>query len=287
MFVAVGHQGVRLSSPNGIDWQHQQTGKEGEVYLDIVYGAERFVAVGTYGGSNLFAVTENGQDWKTTTKDGKYSVRTQGIGFDGQKFWATGGDPGSVGDSKPVVINSADGNEWSDYQSIVGKNILRRITHGDDLWVGVGDRGRRSFSKDGLLWQDVPNTKAIDTLVDVGYGNGMFVGVGLHGLRMSTRDGLTWTDRQVGEEGQHLNTILWADDRFVAIGTGVTYTSTDGSTWQQHANDNPPLSATYGDGVFVGAAWKGRMLHSTDAVRWRQVFKCAQHVEALSFGKPA
>ena len=70
-----------------------------------------------------------------------------------------------------------------------------------------------------------PDVKAIDTLVDLTFGGGVFVGVGLHGLRMSTRDGLAWGHRQVGEEGEHLNSVVWTGDRFVAVGAGATYES--------------------------------------------------------------
>ena len=58
--------------------------------------------------------------------------------------------------------------------------------------------------------------------VDVAFGNGVFVGVGLHGLRMATRDGLKWTHRQTGEEGEHLNSVVYANGKFVAVGVGAT-----------------------------------------------------------------
>ncbi len=45
--------------------------------------------------------------------------------------------------------------------------MLRRVAFGNELFVAVGDRGRRSVSKDGREWTDTPNIKAIDTLIDV------------------------------------------------------------------------------------------------------------------------
>jgi hypothetical protein len=130
----------------------------------------------------------------------------------------------------------------------------------------------------------VPNTKAVDTLIDVAFGNGVFAGVGLNSLRMTTRDGKTWTDPVRGEEGEHLNTIIWAGDRFVAIGMGVTYSSPDGATWKREENKDAPLTAAFGQNIFVGTNWKGRLLYSKDAVEWRQVFKSDYHFEAVTFG---
>lgn len=284
LFVAVGHQGQRLISTNGIDWSNLQTGKEGEVYRAVYFGNGRYVAVGTYGGNNIFAASSDGVTWQTFSKDAHYSTYIRGLGFGNGGFIALGGDPGSVGDSKPFIMTSKDGAAWTDATPIQGKNILRRITFGNGLFVGVGDRGLCSMSKDGRDWTDAANVKAVDTLIDVAFGNGVFVGVGLNGLRMTTRDGVTWTPPVRGEEGEHLNTIVWAADRFVAIGMGVTYSSADGSEWKRQENKDAPLTAAFGKGVFVGSNWKGRLLFSKDAVTWREVYKSEDHFEAVAFG---
>ena len=65
-----------------------------------------------------------------------------------------------------------------------------------------------------------PGAKAADSLIDVAYGNGVFAGGGMHGLRMRSTDGLNWTDRATGEEGEHINSILWDGRQFVGIGQG-------------------------------------------------------------------
>ena len=78
--------------------------------------------------------------------------------------------------------------------------------------------------------------------------------------------------------------MIWTGDRFVAVGQGATYFSPDGLEWTRKENQDPPLIATYGAGVFVGTNWKGRILHSKDAIDWRQVHKAEYHLEALSFG---
>lgn len=284
LFVAVGHNGLRLMSANGVDWKSPQLGKEGEIYIAAGFGAGRFVAIGSYGGSNIHAASTDGAAWKTGTKDAKYSHYLRGLGFGRGQFLGLGGDPGAVGSSAPFAVFSTDGVDWTSPHSIPGKNILRRVAFGNDRFVAVGDRGRRAASPDGKEWQDAPQVKAIDTLVDVAFGNGVFVGVGLHGLRMRTADGLTWTDRQVGEEGEHLNSVLWAGDRFVGIGMTATYTSPDGVTWKRQATQNGPMSAAFGAGVFVGTRWKGRIVHSNDAMNWREVHKSDHHVEAAAFG---
>ncbi len=167
----------------------------------------------------------------------------------------------------------------------LGRNIIRRLAFGKKLIVGVGDRGRRAASRDGgKSWQDAPDSRAIDTLADVAFGGERFVGVGLNGLRMSSHDGITWSTPQRGDEGEHLNSIVWNGEHFVAVGAGATYFSSDGEQWERQPNADAPLTVAYGGGVFVGLHWQGRIFLSTDALRWRQVFKGERHFEAVCFG---
>lgn len=284
LFIAAGHNGMRLVSEDGATWKNEQLGKDGEVYRGAAVCNGWAVAVGTYGGNNIFAATRDGTAWKTGSKDGKYANYVRGLATGKDTFLAVGGDPGSVGSSRPFVLLSPDGVTWTDFVMIPGKNIIRRVAFGNGLYVGVGDRGRRAASADGKDWKDAPGVKAIDTLVDIAFGAGVFVGVGLHGLRMSSKDGLIWTDRQTGEEGEHLNSVVFAGGRFVAVGTGATWFSPDGLKWERKPNKDAPQIVAFGNGAFVGAKWKGRILRSTDALEWREVRKCEHHVEAVAFG---
>src|SRR3954447_22474935 len=196
LFVAVGLDGLRLSSADGSTWGDKQTGREGESYRAVAVGNGLCVAVGSFGGDNILASTGDGKTWKTGKHEAKYVKYMRGLCFGSGQFMALGGDPGSVGSSKPFMMFSKDGLTWDGPFDVPGKHMLRRAAWGGGRFVAVGDRGRRATSKDGKEWADAPETKATDTLVDVTFGNGVFVGVGLHGLRTSTADGLKWTAKQ-------------------------------------------------------------------------------------------
>lgn len=284
LYIAVGLDGLRLSSADGKTWAHAQTGKEGESYRAAAFGKGLCVAVGSYGGDNILATTADGKAWKTGKHEAKYVNFIRGLAFGKDRFLALGGDPGSVGSSKPFTLFSVDGLTWDGPHDVGGKHMLRRAAWGDGRFVAVGDRGRRATSPDGKAWQDAAETKAIDTLVDVAFGNGVFVGVGLHGLRMATRDGLMWTHRQTGDEGEHLNSVVYAGGKFVAVGVGATYTSADGETWSRAANGTAPQVVAHAGGVFVGAAWKGRLFASADGVTWTETHKAERHVLAVAAG---
>jgi len=282
LFVGVGQNGTRISSADGTEWKNVQIGKEGEGFSAVAFGNGVFAVIGGYGyGKTLNAMTTDGVTWKIMPSD-KRGFRSMIFGK-GQ-FFAFGGDAGQVGDAKPVVGTSTDGVTWTDAKPISGRFVLRRFAYGNDIFVGVGDRGRRSMSADGLDWKDAQKIKAIDTLVDVAFGNGVFAGVGLHGLRCSTKDGVTWSEPQRGIEGEHLNAIVFADGKFVAVGAGATFTSADGETWTRTPNQNAPLTCVYGGGVFIGTNWRGRILKSTDGVAWTEVMKVEHHVGSIAYG---
>jgi hypothetical protein len=284
LFIAVGQNGQRITSENGTEWINSQAGKEGETWRVIASGGGRFVAAGNFGGTNIFGATSDGVTWEFSKHEGNYSRFVRGIIFHDGKFVALGGDPGSVGAAKPFALISSDGKTWSGLIEIPGKFILRRFAVGNGQIVGVGDRGRRAVSADGRTWKDAEAVKAIDTMVDVTFGAGRFVGVGLNGLRMTSDDGLNWYNRLTGDEGEHLNSVLWTGSQFVAVGAGATFFSADGFAWQRTPNQDAPLTVAYGNGAYVGLNWKGRILHSTDALAWREVFKCVNNLESVAFG---
>src|SRR4051812_42445630 len=91
MFIAAGEQGLRMSSSDGVNWKNIQSGKEGEIYRAACFGNGRVVAVGTYGGNSIFAVSSDGEKWQISSKDGKYKLSVRGVGFGDGKFLAIGG----------------------------------------------------------------------------------------------------------------------------------------------------------------------------------------------------
>jgi hypothetical protein len=284
MFLAVGHNGLRMTSKDGQTWNKPELGKEGQVFRSAAFGNGHMVTVGSFGGKNIMASSPDGTKWELGERDAKYSIYFRGLAFGSGTFMAIGGDPGSVGSAKPFVAFSQDGVQWEENTSIEGKYMLRRVAYGKNMWVGVGDRGRLASSPDGKMWKDSEGTKAIDTLVDVAFGADVFVGVGLNGLRRVSVDGVKWSDPVHGQEGEHLNSIVFAGRQFVAVGAGATYFSFDGKEWKRVPNENAPTFAVFGGGVFVGTAWRGRMMRSVDGVVWKDVHKCDYPVEAVAFG---
>ena len=283
-FIAFGQQGIRLASADGRVWSEPVLEKE-KYYIRVCgYAAGRYVACATYGSKWIMFTSEDGLAWK---KSAEIEARETGdrlndICFGNDRLLIVGGN----GDGHwASSATSADGLKWNGPKRFDKQALLMRVGFGDGKFVAVGYKGRVAVSTDGQSWTDAEPLGELDTFIDIAYGNGVFVGAGLHGLRMVSTDGLHWTDRVVGEEGEHINSLLFTGEQFVGVGLGATFNSADGRDWQRMPNQNAPVVSAFGNGVFVGTRWKGRILHSTDAIEWTEVLKTPEHVNGVFFPK--
>lgn len=114
-------------------------------------------------------------------------------------------------------------------------------------------------------------------LLSVAYGSGQFVAVGEQGLQLTSTDGINWSQRLLANGS---NKVMFANDRFYAIGQSDVFTSTDGLTWlsADHSasmcdteveNDNYLQHMAYGANRLLVTSSTGCMKASTDnGVTW-------------------
>jgi len=275
-YLAVGHNGIRMSSKDGRKWTDPQTA-DGKYFRTVAFGNGTAIAVG----KRDYSVTKDGLNWSKPQNLPKGGNGIVFLTFGAGRFIGVGTD---VNYNGTTFYYTEDGQNWSKPTDQKGKGLLRMVW-GDGQFVAVGGSGRIARSKDGEKWEDAPDTKPIDTLIDVAYGDGNYVGVGLHGLRMWSDDGLKWRFKQRGLEGEHFNSVVWTGEKFVAVGNGGTIESPNGRSWERTPNENAPLACCYGDGVFVGSHWRGRVLRSTDGYKFDEVLKLDDHVDAIIYAE--
>ena len=281
-FLAVGRMGLRLSSQDGQSWSNPLMAKDPHTLNSIASGNGCAVVVGMAGtGNNVFYRSTDLTRWESQTKPSDYVFMMRHVAFGGGQFMALLSG-GVNGEDAGVAQLSSDGQNWGERLKRA-KRSLNRVRFYGGKWVGIGSHGLKSVSSDGKTWQDAPDQTASDTLIDLAYGKGVYVGVGLNGLRLSSPDGLRWGNRQIGEEGEHIHAVVFTGREFVGVGLGATYISADGLSWTRKPNKDAPVCCAYGHGLFVGAAYKGRILVSRDAVTWKQVIKCDQHIQSIAF----
>ncbi len=292
VFIATGENGLRLLSKDGINWTHQATDREGVLLRHACFINGRCVTAGRYGGDQLAWTTSDGLTWDKIKLDGRpYVTRVDFLFAESDHITAVVGEDGET----PGAMTSTDGKTWSprvpitaDRKGMKHDAHLRRIASGNGRLVVIGDYGARLVRPaDARLFQIDQKASATDTLIDIAFGNGVFVGAGLHGLRMRSEDGFQWTDRVLGEEGEHINAMIFDGKQFVGIGQGATYISPDGKDWTRTPNENAPTSAVFGGGVYVGSLWPGKLLKSTDGIAWSQVHESPHHVLGFAYGRLA
>ena len=104
------------------------------------------------------------------------------------------------------------------------------LTHGDSVYVAVGQYGLVMTSADGLSWTN-SNSGLTNNLHGVAYGNGTFVAVGDGGFAATASDDVIWTAHDTGLSG-HFSNVRFVNNQFVAVGAdGLVATSANGVTW--------------------------------------------------------
>jgi RHS repeat-associated protein len=277
IFIAVGNNGVIMTSPDGINWTYQTSNTSENLY-GVAYDMYA-LAVGENGtalysflfctdwtpvypeintNNTLFCVAEesNVSDWVVAGANGTIFTLT---GYGGhwtdrsvnisQTFY--GVDyliyykyiiVGSGG----VLFTSDGGSSWTKRASGTSQT-LRGVAFGYPVSVAVGDNGVILTSEDDINWTS--RTSAINTsLTSVVYcsfinGKRVFVAVGKKGKILTSPDGIVWTSRSSGVRND-LSGVTYDkfNGRLVAVGDGVIlYSDCDSSSGSASVVNNEEL----------------------------------------------
>ena len=274
LFVAVGYGGRRISSPDGVHWQHEQRWSDeakddDTVLFNVAYGLGRFIAVG--GGAEIGHIlsTVDGQQWTALPR---VRGRVATIAFGNGRF---------VAEHDAELLYSTDGETFQVGQKLDWKASVhaRKSAFGDGeggaMFVIIGDADfhgetqrvhYRATTSDGVRYASA----ARDTTParDIAYGSGHFVVVGPNGLLESSHDGQTWTKRNT-DPAEDFESIVWTGTRFLAKGRRV-WSSEDGLRWAPQSLKVPGNLAWARDGVGgIGFSWGGNVFHaSADLQTW-------------------
>jgi len=294
LFAVGGENAFRAFSQDGTNWTHEaQENKGGEDVSVITFfnGSCHFICRYQYNTKSRIRETSNGVDYEVIKPPKDF--KTSGAFVFQDKLYLLGGDMGRGAGNQPEMISTTNLKDWSKAVSLGYKDgepaktgpVLRRAAPTSEKVVVVGDFGRRSMTTNGVDWFTVerPNTKF--SCADVAFGNGTWATGGLHGCRSSSTDGKNWTPPVMGEEGEHINSIVFDGRQFVGIGQGATFFSPDGIDWKRVPNREAPPIATLGNGVYVGFRWPARIFTSRDAVEWQQVAELETELTQIGFGK--
>ena len=323
-FVAVGDNGVVVTSPNGSNWMVRNT-QTSKSLNGIAYGNNRFVAT-TWDDSVV--TSADGENWNVSLVQS--NVALEGIGFGNGTFLAVGYEYGN-GNYTARAFRSADGVDWALISSLsYASNDFVRATYVQGRWLVMESRGRANsstdlstwtrneaslvpyvhgsayvngnffllsdsglmnVSEDGVTWSGAFYNGAVSrSLYGIAYGAGRYIMVASKGnIIMSSGDPSTW--RAVASPTtDRLEDVVFANGRFVAVGeSGTILVSTDGLNWfNQTRGPNHDLDGlAVGNGLAVAVGKNGTILSSTDGSSWTQAQAAALDVglHGVAFGQ--
>lgn len=222
-YVAVGNNGLILTSPDGIDWDLELTPSSAtNAILLGVGGKPNFTLAAGSGGAVLWST--NLYTWKAvspapTTNDLK------GVWHDGSRFLLCGGNG--------TILASANGTNWTARASPTTE-FLMSFAQFPGGYVAVGSSGTILTSADTTNW--VRQT-AVTTnwLCHVHYTNGWLLASGENGTLLASTNGVRWTARTTGVTAW-LNAIEYVSGVwFIAGNQGTMLVSTDSTNWTRTA----------------------------------------------------
>lgn len=230
-FVAVGENGVIVTSVDGRTWTHVDSAARSS-WMSVAYAPGiGWVALGV---DNEVLTSPDGIAW---TPQAPLPVQVR--------------PPIAVGNGVLVVagpntaLESADGKAWTKLD-----RPLHAVAFGNGQFTGMTSAGF-VYSVDGRHW--TAGTGSVSPPDDfsgaIAFGNGLFVAT--DGTRLSTSpDGVTWTTLP----GSPMNaaTVSFLDGQFFLQGNGAVSISTDGLTWTYTSMDVVPR-AVNGDGSMLVA----------------------------------
>ena len=237
LHIAVGEEGLIMSSPDGVTWQVEEALVQFAPWLsDVVWGNGRFIAVRADG---VILSSTNGSDWGTV-HPGTNSNGLNGVTWSGTEFVA-------VGNSE--VLKSDDGTTWTpatppaltSLESVAWSNTL-------GMYAAVGLNGNIFTSATGSDWTDRSPIEHGPSYEEVIWDGPQFIAVGELGEIITSSDGVTWTTQT---SGSNLQAVIWDGKRFVAVGyEGKVLTSSNGETWTYDSSGD-------GSDFLLDIAWSG------------------------------
>ncbi len=179
----------------------------------------------------------------------------------------------AVGDGG-YILTSSNGETWQS-SILTGNPNLKSILWNGEQFVIVGDGGKIYTSADGTQWT-AQSSGTTDSLNGIAWNGEIFAAAGgtsSEKIILTSTDGITWTKSLwIKENNKEFRGIVWANNRFLAFGSGgFLISSRNGTTWSAAHSDT-----TWG---INDIAWDGTEFHyvgdfgimgsSTDGINWK------------------
>ena len=211
-FIAVGAGGTILTSPDGDVWKAESSGTASDLNC-VKQVNNQYFALGSHG---TMLVSTDGKAWANKANNAFSSLsELYSITFANNLYVVVCG----------FIKTSPDLMTWTDC-SPDGRfgNGFKSVIYAANRFVAVGDT--IAVSGDGKTWGK-RNSNILANLYGLTYGNGQFVAVGAGNTILSSPDGSTWVHRFENGGIASLQSIIFEQNRFVAVGWNIITSKAD------------------------------------------------------------
>jgi len=309
-FLAVGESGTLLVSADGTRWQQRALPATGEIYAIVEAGDSTLLL------SDPILWTTDGATWHSEPQEDHYFI-SQACYAEGALYYGTydlilrrrvlgqpstaidvnrrhlngtacaGGRFVAVGGSGDIFTFTNDGQPL--YTPPPTGQRVQALTSGNGIVAAIGSEMHWIIRQSAGTWSHdtlpLPNPyyASADAMA---YGNGYFLAVGTKGSTLRSTDGANWTALPAQDTSYQFRTLLFAQDRFIAVGAGCVYQSRDGAAWERQCLDGLPdlYSIAYGDSLYVLGSGFGQLFTSRDARTWQSVQTECSSILGLAYG---
>lgn len=229
-FYAFSIGGEINSSPDGVVWTALATPSPARHWKSAVYGAGRFVVVGSSGATTGFSlVSTDGINWTSQSMAGVPTDHIVTAVTYGNGTFVAVCDNGSA--SGTVALYSTDGINWTASGAMAAQTWVS-VAYGNGIFVAVNEELTASAiatSPDGVTWTSQTADASL-TWRCVTFGNGLFSAVartsgGVVQI-LTSPDGINWTPRPGPVINQDFLAITYGSGLFVSpqgFGNGGRY----------------------------------------------------------------
>jgi len=235
-FVAVGHNGLILTSTDGVSWREESSGINS--MLTAITYAKGLSPKLIIGGEGVIITSNDGTNWAVSVggKNKTFSMNNL--------IWANGKII-AVSMGTPNVMVSSDAIKWNDAKNSSG--LMHAVAWGKKSYVGVGLMSTAFSSNDGVNWKE-STTGIPGALTGITYTNDKFIAVGPRGLIVTSSDGSVWSKSNSGTSKGFVE-VLWNGKLAIAVGGQNPFSMSD-----MMARKKPTSEAT--------------IVYSLDGIHW-------------------
>jgi hypothetical protein len=258
-FVAVGDNGVILSSLNGKEWIVCNSGVTSTIRA-VISADTLLYAVGD---SGIILVSKGGTEWTplpTGTINDLYDIAQT--------------DASYIAVGAGIVLTSTDGRAWSAHP-LGSVDTLSSIANAKGLLVAAGYNRALYTSDSGKIWQ-LQSSGYLDWLYGTIIFKGKILAAGYnysayncYGTVLSSSNGVNWTRAFSGSTKEVLYGIDTDDSMLIAVGyQGTILISTDAQIWLPCTSGTTRnlMSVTHSSTQFVAVGARGVILCSEKAL---------------------